>query len=106
MYLVLNALYSFQFFHDLIFELETSQNVVTGETCCENPFHAPELFTIIEERLYLVPLWSGIMIDKVGIGSTRISNNHVENYFGLLKHQLLKGEQVMPSELTVQLYNR
>lgn len=60
----------------------------------ENVFFNPTLFALIVDQLYLLPLWTGITIDdfkknyKFDLSvffSTRLSNNPVENYFGLLK---------------------
>lgn len=63
----------------------------------QNEFFSPELFEIIQKYLYIIPLWSGIIIKNCrtvyknnlrNIGS-RLTNNPVESYFGHLKNSIL-----------------
>ena len=55
----------------------------------DNPFYAPALFDIIYERLYLLPLWTGIPSDHIRRNYSLVKsihdNNPVENYFGIKK---------------------
>ena len=62
-----------------------------------NEFYSPVLFKILRDQLYIIPLWSGIMIhDKIKGYSikTRLTNNPVENYFGQLKNNILQNKKV------------
>ena len=52
-----------------------------------------------------MPLWSGVIRSKY-CGKTRRVNNHVENWFGHLKCDLLKNKRVAVSELAMKLYTR
>ena len=63
-----------------------------------NEFYSPCLFNILRDQLYLIPLWSGIMVNGVINGyvtKTRLTNNPVENYFGQLKNNLLDNKKVI-----------
>ncbi|CAF1040289.1 unnamed protein product [Brachionus calyciflorus] len=72
-----------------------------------NANYQPELFSIIETYLYLMPLWTGVMIHCEELNFvTRLSNNQVENWFNHLKNNMLKEEKVMPSEFAGLVYQR
>ena len=84
------------------------------ETNQLNPYYIPKLFNILTNQLYLIPLWTGIMIyhcqtrfpfsfDKI---LSRLSNNPVEAWFGHLKNQLLENNIVITSELASILFER
>lgn len=63
-----------------------------------NEFYCPPLFEILRKRLYLLPIWSGVIIHNSNIGykcKTRLSNNPVENWFGQLKRNILKNDIVI-----------
>lgn len=73
----------------------------------ENVFYHPQLFALIVDQLYLLPLWTGLAIDdfkknyKSDLSEcfkTRLTNNPVENYFGLLKNRVLGKRKVFPSD--------
>ena len=72
----------------------------------ENKYYCPELFNIIKSMLYILPFWSGLILNNKPElnGLTRLDNNKVENRFGDLKNNKLKNRQVMPSELASILY--
>ena len=76
----------------------------------ENRFYFPELFEIIEQHFYSIPLWSGIVIGKWQIEKygeiryTRLSNNPCENYIGHVKNHLLMKKDSMPSEFCAIIY--
>jgi hypothetical protein len=78
----------------------------------DNPLYCPQLFQIIVDYLYLLPLWTGIIISfwrnelNDNDSFTRLTNNPVENWFGHLKNNLLMKRSVMPSELAGTTYNR
>ena len=79
-----------------------------------NPYYQPELFNIIRKQMYIIPLWSGIMIYKCQLMYpdsfvriiSRISNNPAEGWFGHLKNDLLENEMVLASQLATLLYER
>ncbi|RNA20988.1 hypothetical protein BpHYR1_012960 [Brachionus plicatilis] len=71
----------------------------------KNIFFNPKLFWLIENQLYLLPIWSGLIIenfkkshpaDLSDCFKTRLSNNPVENYFGVLKNRILQNRRVFP----------
>jgi hypothetical protein len=76
-----------------------------------NSFFKPELFQIIQDYLYIAPLWSGIIIGAWQIQTygevrfTRLTNNPVENWFGHLKNNLIY-KNSMPSELCGSIYEK
>ena len=80
----------------------------------QNEYYYPELFDLITNEMYLIPLWSGIVIFKVqqrykdyyNQVLCRLTNNFVENWFGNLKNNILFGRLMMTSELTAKLYQR
>ncbi len=79
-----------------------------------NPYYQPELFNIIRKQMYIIPLWSGIMIYKCQLMYpdsferilSRLSNNPAEGWFGHLKNYLLENETVLASHLATILYER
>ncbi len=79
-----------------------------------NPYYQPELFNIIRKQMYIIPLWSGIMIYKCQLMYpdsferilSRLSNNPAEGWFGHLKNDLLENETVLASQLATILYER
>ena len=69
----------------------------SSENFSNNEFYCPKLFDMLARNLYLIPIWSGIMINTQGIGystKTRLSNNPVENWIGQLKNNILKDDIV------------
>ncbi|CAF0945818.1 unnamed protein product [Brachionus calyciflorus] len=75
-----------------------------------NDFYCPGLFEVISKRLYLMPLWSGVIISQLKLRHNeiinRLTNNPIENWFGNLKNNVLKNEKVNTSELASFLYSR
>lgn len=80
--------------------------------CKPNIYYNFELVELISEYLYILPMWTGILINKwqnlfaYHDIITRITNNVVENWFGRLKDHILMKKKVMPSELVAALYRR
>lgn len=78
----------------------------------KNKYYRPELFKLIMDQLYLMPLWSGVIIRATGIQQqndylqniTRVSNNPVENHFGYLKKHIFNNKKVYPSEMAINIY--
>ena len=74
-----------------------------------NEFYCPSLFNLLFNKLYLLPLWSGIIIApyinhcKI---DTRLTNNPVENWFSQVKNNILLKKKVSTSEFTSTLYFR
>lgn len=81
---------------------------IDEQTKMPNFYYSPELFDIIKKKMYLLPLWSGVMINKNIFKTefTRLTNNPVENWFGNLKNDILKNKRVFISELTTLTYSR
>lgn len=71
-----------------------------------NEYYNPDLFQIIENYLYLTPLWSGIFISNNKYSFSRLSNNPVESWFKHLKINMLRNQKVMPSQFVGILYKR
>ena len=70
-----------------------------------NPYYSPKLFLIIMNYIYIIPFWTGIMLNlKTGHliqyqSKKRTTNNPVENHFEFDKNKLLNGKlRVKPSE--------
>jgi len=70
-----------------------------------NEYYCPELFHIINKRMHLVPLWSGIMIPS-NLNKTRLVNNFVENHFGQTKHNLIPRLKISISEFVGLSYKK
>lgn len=86
---------------------QTIQNSKTD--IIKNEYYSPQLFWILEDKLYLLPLWSGMMIYsdiqtyKI---KTRLTNNPVENWFGQIKNNILqKQKRLFASIIVTHLYN-
>jgi hypothetical protein len=62
-----------------------------------NAYYCPELFTVVEKYLYLLPF----LLNENKLDNdkkiTRLSNNPVENWFNRLKNFLLLKRTVMPN---------
>ena len=74
-----------------------------------NEFYCPDLFKILTERLYLLPLWSGLIIHneiKHYKVNTRLSNNPAENWFEQVKYKVIKRKKVSTSEMVTPIYKR
>lgn len=85
----------------------------------KNEFFKPVLIRIIEKRLHLVPLWSGIMIflEKENFPNlnktlSRLTNNSVESWFGYFRNHVLDinkrlktKRRLLPSEIIIPYYN-
>ncbi len=76
-----------------------------------NPFYSPKLVAIIINYLYIVPLWTGVMLNKNTSHlpqfktKKRTTNNPVENHFGHDKNSLLNRRlEVKPSEYVARKY--
>ncbi|RNA37713.1 hypothetical protein BpHYR1_004217 [Brachionus plicatilis] len=69
--------------------------------------------TIYTARLYIMPLWTGILLnDCLEDYTTRLSNNSLESWFGHLKNDLLcvnkrinTKRRCFPSEIAAPLFN-
>jgi hypothetical protein len=76
-----------------------------------NRFYAPHLFKSIQNRLYMMPLWSSVMVgdwqDMTGkqLYKPRLTNNPIESYFKYLKHELLQRKKRSCSELMQITYS-
>ena len=78
-----------------------------------NEYYSTDMFSIIVEYLYILPLWSWIMKDlwiRLNPQSNlqdlhSLTNNNVENWFDQLKNGLLQGKTSMPSIYATKVYN-
>jgi hypothetical protein len=81
-----------------IFVKNSNQEKTDAIEFHQNEFFCPKLFEILKSQLYLLPVWSGIIICHRKIGydiKTRLSNNPVENWIGQLKNNILKEENIV-----------
>jgi hypothetical protein len=95
------------FFSNQIIDAEDLGNTKTNEYYC------PRIFEIIKNYLHILPLWTGIFIQKcnesfpIHILKTRLTNNPVECWFKILKHVILcSRKKNMPSELCALEYQK
>lgn len=68
--------------------INKKEDGISKESIILNEYFCPKLFEILSDYLYLVPLWSGLMIDSNSISyltKTRFTNNPVENWFKQVK---------------------
>ena len=82
---------------------------ITKKKTLPNEFYCPDLFKILTERLYLLPLWSGLIIHndiKHYKVNTRLSNNPAENWFEQVKYKVIKRKKVSTSEMVTPIYKR
>jgi hypothetical protein len=92
-----------------------------------NQYYNPSLFKLIENKLYIMPLWSGILIKQcqdqlinkklineqsIFLDLTRLTNNPVELRFNHLKTSTIssfpeksKGKKLMTSEIVYCTFN-
>lgn len=104
-----------KYFSDLISSFKSIINEQRDDLVfVENPLYCPLLFSIIECKLHIVPLWTGIVVFNDGPISnfnSRITNNPIESYFNILKNSILqvkKNQKMkrrpMPSEYVAKTY--
>ncbi len=82
----------------------------------DNEYYCPEILNIIKDKLYLMPLWSGVVVFRngpVGYFETRLTNNPSEISFNHKRNSILKickknklKRKVMPSEYISLTYSR
>lgn len=103
------------YYDDYIKELKSSLILDFQDQKMEiNEFYSPELFQIIQRYLYLMPLWTSLMINNrkklygvcMKTVPNRLTNNAVESYFGHLKNNILFNRRMTTSELVGLLFNR
>ena len=108
-----------KYYDDMIHILKNSIETMEDN---QNHLYMPELFELIEKKLYLMPFWSAILIKQgqkillgnnlVELGSkilnvTRMDNNFVENHFGHYKDDIfLKQKNLVISEIAGPIYRR
>ncbi len=101
-------------YYDELIQTFKSSNCRADRPSPPNSFYSPKLFDLIREKLYLMPLWSGVMIRHTALVTgneylrtkSRLDNNPVENHFGHVKvHECLK-RKIYPSEYVIYGYKR
>ena len=102
------------FFDDLLASFENEGTTMSTEMLPANPFYSKKLMSILTHYLYILPLWTGIILKKniLSVGSelqligSRLTNNYVENHFGHLKNNIFSKQiHLMPSQFILQMYN-
>ena len=75
------------------FEIELKKKASKDEILyINNEFYYPDLFHLLKDQMYQLPIWSGIMLDEKYIPydvKTRLSNNYVESWFSIFKNNIL-----------------
>ncbi len=101
----------FQVYYETLFNSCNKVMMKYGSNLNSNPFYSPQLVTIIINYLYVMPMWSGVMLHKrtshlVNYKSKkRTTNNPVESHFDFDKNKLLhKKRFVKPSEFIAPKY--
>ena len=105
------------YFDDLIkqYRSELNLNLIRKKKKVENDFFCEALFSIIDDKLHLMPLWTGLMIGEYKAYSvnefiskqTRFTNNSVESYFTELKHSIFNNQNnLLTSEMAAKCFNR
>ena len=87
--------------YDIKIEQWKHAELFQSEGLPQNEYYNPDLFKIIQAKLYIIPLWTGILLNN----HTRESNNYVEYWFALLKHKLINRKQILTSEYVNPIYN-
>jgi len=89
------------------------QDEIDHNSIAVNDFYNPELFSIVHDYIYMLPLWTKILIKKVKPDlnlkygtKDKLDNNPVENYFDILKNKLLQNKLSTPSEICSVTYPR
>lgn len=102
-----------EYFDKKIIEINQKLSSENVNEILENEYYNLELLKIICSKLYIMPMWSGIMIKELKekyphmTETTRCSNNMVESYFSYLKNSILNSEDsLMPSQLIGPLFQR
>ena len=85
------------------------QNERCDENIETNIFYNPALFNLIQDYLYLIPLWTKVLLKKLkpelDFSNLSLHNNPVENYFDILKNKILETIS-WPSEICAKTYLR
>jgi hypothetical protein len=73
-------------------EIDNSEKI--NSTNVINEFYCPQLFELIKDKLYNIPMWTGLMLrttNKIKYNcKTRLNNIPVENWFNQIKNFILK----------------
>ncbi len=71
---------------------EMSNLAETSESGPVNKYYKPNLMNIIKKRLHIMPFWSFVIANDLNqteeVKVNRLTNNPVEGYFNILKHQV------------------
>ena len=89
-----------------VFEEVQAEHEKETPYCEENPYFCPAIVDVLYEKyLGIFPLWSGLLLgnlkryasdmedENFGPSKTRDTNCHVERWFGIVKHSILKKEK-------------
>ncbi len=92
---------------------EIIKSITIDDAMEKNKYFCPQLFELIKSELYLMPLWSDIVIEKckqfklVGAESIgdKLTNNIVESHFSSIKNVILNRQKNLnPSEYVAPIY--
>jgi hypothetical protein len=107
------------YFEDFFKELRQkslTENLKTKQNKVKNEYFFPGLITLIEKQMYIIPLWTGLMLKvfqtyntfPFSDNFTRLTNNPAEGRFNILKNNIFKKERkkkrrLMLSQITSRL---
>ena len=100
------------YYDELILSFKSKMDKAILKPSPKNVFYNPKLFSLIQAKLYLMSLWSGVMIRHTAIASnneflknkTRLDNNPIENHFGHTKTNEYLKRKIYPSEHVIKSY--
>lgn len=83
---------------------DISSEIVTDKTGIPNKLYHPGfLELILSKYLPYYCLWKGIMLHKKNFKISRISTAPIENYFGFIKHNILKHQRNLKTSRLIRL---
>lgn len=87
--------------------IKKKESETSVDTYILNEFFCPELFDLLNDYLYILPLWTGLLINPETISyitKTRLTNNPVENWFNQVKNHILTKKKVSTTEIVGSFY--
>jgi len=100
-------------YYDTILQQRFESNIKFENPLIANPYYAPKAFEKLKRVLYMVPLWTWVMMREINsFGNyfaflTHLTNNYVESHFCQVKKRILnKRKKLYSSEIAGPFYRR
>ncbi len=98
--------------NDKLIEINLANNLANSfnTNLDDNEYYSKAFLKILDSYMYLMPYWSGCMLNKKSNLEnqnlkTRVHNNTVEGKFKITKHSTLNGlKDNMPMEISTKFY--